>query len=309
MLPLEVEFLIIEQLHDRLSLSACSCVCRSWLQFSRSCLFGDLIIHLPRNDPERPEALVRFLARSSRSPYPLGNYVKRLALRGEDARLPVAASYSLGDCCTRASKDLELAQLASRGVLVDMDWDETPEDCAHLAVRSLRAILSLCPQLKVLDLERLLLYDAPASPQYSSLLAAFQPHPLHGLLIEDCSSTTRDMRHFFDVITMFSSIDRLFIDCGPWELPVGDPKYELPPPSPIIRDLTLQALEDPSCASAFYDSLRRSGSLDGPLKVIQFMGYSREEVLEFFDFLKDAGKQLTELTIDMCFPLRDSHSA
>ncbi|PIL23395.1 hypothetical protein GSI_14706 [Ganoderma sinense ZZ0214-1] len=112
------------------------------------------------------------------------------------------------------------------------------------------------------------------------------------------------MRHLFGLINMFTSIDRLFVDCGPWELPVGDPNYELSPASPIIRDLTLQALEDPNCAIMFYNALRRSGSLDGPLKVIQFACYTRGEVVDFFDFLKDAGKHLTELNIDMYFPLR-----
>ncbi|KAM5543391.1 hypothetical protein V8D89_002642 [Ganoderma adspersum] len=116
------------------------------------------------------------------------------------------------------------------------------------------------------------------------------------------------MRHFFDVITMFTSIDRLFLDCGPWELPVGDPSYKLSPACPIIRDFTLQALEDPNCAAVFYDALRRSGSLDGSLKVIQFAGYTREEVVEFFDFLQDAGKHLAELNLDMYFPLRSSRA-
>ena len=306
MLPLEVEFLIIEQLHDKISLSACSRVCCAWLQFSRSCLFRDLIIHLPRKHSERLEAFIRFLARSSRSPFPLGHYVKCLALRGEDVGPSIGTAYSLGDCCLKASKDFDLAQLVNAGGLVDVDPDGGPEDCTNLSVRSLRAVLSLCPQLEVLDLERLLLYDSPTSSQYSSLLAAFYRRPLHALLIEDCSSTTRDMRHFFDVITMFSTIERLFVDCGPWELPAVDPHYEVPAIGPIVRDLTLEALEDPRCASAFYNSLRQSGSLDGPLKVIQFTGYTHQEVVEFFAFLQDAGKHLTELTIDMYFPLRDS---
>ena len=107
-------------------------------------------------------------------------------------------------------------------------------------------------------------------------------------------------------VNMFTSIDRLFLDCGPWERPIDDPSHNLPPACPTIRDLTLEALEDSNCATVFYDALRRSGSLDGPLKIIQFAGYTREEVVEFFDFLWDAGKHLTELNLDIYFPLRGS---
>ena len=305
MLPLEVEFLIIEQLQDKISLSSCSRVCRAWLPFSRSCLFRDLLIRLSSREPERLEAFVRFLARSSRSPLPLGHYVKRLALRGEDAGPSVATVYSLGDCRPTASKDTELAQLVNCGRLGDT-VTESDQDFAHLSVHSLHAVLSLCPQLDILDLEQLLFYGTPATSQDPSLLVAFRHRPLHALLIEDCSSTTRDMRHFFDIVSMFTSIDRVFLDCGPWELPVGDPSYNLSPACPIIRDLTLQALEDPNCAIFFYDALRRSGSLDGPLKVIRFAGYTLEEAVEFFNFLWDAGKHLTELNLDIYFPLRGS---
>ena len=304
MLPLEVEFLIIEQLQDKSSLSSCSRVCRAWLPFSRSCLFGDLIIRLPK-ESERLEAFVRFIARSSRSPFPLGQYVKRLALQGEDASPSIATAYSLGDCSPTASKDSELAQLVNCGRLFDTMTD-SDQDFTHLSVCSLCAVLSLCPQLEILDLERLLFCGTPTSSQYSSLLEAFHHRPLHALLIEDCSSNTRDMRHLFDVINMFTSIDRLFLDCGPWERPIDDPSHNLPPACPTIRDLTLEALEDSNCATVFYDALRRSGSLDGPLKIIQFAGYTREEVVEFFDFLWDAGKHLTELNLDIYFPLRGS---
>ena len=122
------------------------------------------------------------------------------------------------------------------------------------------------------------------------------------LHIEGCSSRGLDARHFFAVLSLPSEVHVLCVDGGPWRFD----QVSLIPRLPVVRGLVLGALEESDCATAFYESLRSSGSLSEPLKSIRFTGVTRDEVGAFFDFAQNAGPHLVDLELDIYYAINDS---
>ncbi|KAI0690928.1 hypothetical protein C8T65DRAFT_87251 [Cerioporus squamosus] len=75
-LPAEVLRMVIEQLlDDKLSLSFCCLVTRSWLSVGRICLFRKVAVHSKKGGLDRFDEFVRFLQR-----FDLGRHVQELTL-------------------------------------------------------------------------------------------------------------------------------------------------------------------------------------------------------------------------------------
>ena len=119
---------------------------------------------------------------------------------------------------------------------------------------------------------------------------------------EDRSCRRLDARHFFAVLSLSSEVHVLCVDGGPRRFV----QVRLVPRLPVIRGLVLGTLEETDCATAFYESLRSSGSLSGPLKSIRFTGFTRDEVEAFFSFAQNAGPHLVDLELDIYYAINDS---
>ncbi|RPD81551.1 hypothetical protein L226DRAFT_606841 [Lentinus tigrinus ALCF2SS1-7] len=185
----------------------------------------------------------------------------------------------------------------------DSDTEDFSADYVRLPLHCLRDLLSLLPSLATLSLDKLSFCHGTST--YCNPAAAPETpdgRTIQRLYIEDCSSPGQDANHFFAVLGLFSEVQVLCVDGGPWR--VDQPC--LVSRVPIICGLVLGALEETNCAIAFYDSLRRSGSLGGPLKSIRFTGFTREEMEAFFGFAENAGPNLIDLELDIYYAINDS---
>lgn len=383
-LPIEVQFIIVEQVKDRPILTSCSLVCRAWLHITRRALFRQITVVLSGKDDIRYLDFTYLLHTSKRSMHPLGNYIRELTLVGDchharkseyELVLPVFQEIPLVDVVTithqpipegirgsnlrepgddsasssatsgsasgfthksssmplsqtsfatsleklvmysldLASSDSEPDLLGVSDLLTDGDYSDDTSGLAHdhlsvdsvmnallldyakLSVDTLRAILPLLPHLETLCISQLSFYDdILLSPNIEPSLR----RPIKSLFIEDCTSSTMQIRPLFQVISMFSDIGVLYIEWTTQSAAFLSASEPLPP-TPPIRGLILGTLEHDDCAAVVYDSIRRSGSLDGPLRSIRFTGYAREEVETFLAFARLTGHRLIDLELDI----------
>ena len=110
-----------------------------------------------------------------------------------------------------------------------------------------------------------------------------------------------DARHFFAVLSLFSEVHVLCVNSGPWRFD----QASLVPRLPVVPRLVLGGARL-DCVTAFYESLRSSASLSGPLKSIRFTGFTRDEVEAFFYFAQNAGPHLVDLELDIYYAINDS---
>ena len=176
---------------------------------------------------------------------------------------------------------------------------------ARFPLTLLHSLLPLLPNLSTLALEGLRLCNDSSSvelPLVNTSTSALR-RPLGNLCINACSSLTDDVLHLMQVVCMFSDLDRLYIESGPWRFhPPAPGTYvdHFPPPAfPVVRRLILEAFDDPECVGYLYDCVKSSGALDGTLRSLQFSGDTLKEVGMFLQFAAEVGPHLTELGLDI----------
>ncbi|KAI0754450.1 hypothetical protein C8Q80DRAFT_1139134 [Daedaleopsis nitida] len=87
-LPMEVAYMIIEEVKESSTLSSCSLVCRAWLHISRKRLFDSITLPLSDRAHSRLEDFIRLLWTASRSSSAVGSYIRDLTLEGDQDSIP-----------------------------------------------------------------------------------------------------------------------------------------------------------------------------------------------------------------------------
>ncbi|KAH9941776.1 uncharacterized protein BXZ73DRAFT_74956 [Epithele typhae] len=331
MLPLELEFLIIESVTDNTTLSACSRVCQAWRSLSQACLFHSLSIVLSSKTPSENliHDFISTLKGSLDVGSDVGHYVRHLVLDGDDdpsepGRSPdpllgeqigplgrlqgsldgPADGYFPNPHFADGNPTIDSSQSVSNSNSGRDSPSDIDREHIRFPVRILHHLLPLLPQLSGLSLERLQFYDELTlddSTVYCST-PPFAPRRITNLLLDVCSSYSNDINHLFDVLSMFSTIDQLYLDCGSWNWAPSATACSIPP-SPIIRRLILESFDAPDVLAVLCESIRLSGSLSGALTSVHYSGCTRAELDTFLPFAAAAGPHLTALGLDVFYAL------
>ncbi|KAI0654467.1 hypothetical protein C8Q70DRAFT_521308 [Cubamyces menziesii] len=211
LLPCDIAYLIIDQLHDDgAALKACALVCREWLPRSRYHLFRDLVVksNHEQNDFEAFSELLD-LSRHVRE------YICNLTLRGEN--LPIPGTH----------------------------WPRVllPGQQPQVTLQFLRDLIDRLPALRTLLLASVRCTDSTLDPPTT----AHSPRALERLTIQPPGPVPDNFIHVLNVLGLFSEIGSFALSFGTWsdtDINVNDALNEVcwPPEGPYIRTLEIVSL-------------------------------------------------------------------
>lgn len=228
-LPVDIEYDIIDQVQDQPTLASCSLVSRAWMEVSRSRLFHTVIL---RGDGRIRGFLLTLQEQETTSSTPVSRHIRQLTFigkgtsffgSGRDAPLP------LGLLCALLNQVPRVTHLAFHEVQITEDFPPSTKDGVILPSRD-----SWCRR------------------------------PLRSLLINGLFTSFETPLVLTNLVSLFDSIHFLGIFMpGKPENTHQSAFKPFPPVS--IRSLSIVCLPS-TVATPLYDLLHKSGTFDGSLK-------------------------------------------